>query len=74
MVHGLGEFLQGALEWEWLPAFAAIEGQAVRASTEWREPKALIRTVLIGAPDDQMTATRNDVQPAGDLARLEQRL
>lgn len=74
VVHGFCQFLQRALEWKWLPSFATMERQAVPACAEWRKSKAWIRTVLVGASDNQMTAARDDVQPAGDIASFEQSL
>jgi hypothetical protein len=35
MVHGVGEFLEGSVEGQWLPAFSAVQRQAVGTSAEW---------------------------------------
>jgi hypothetical protein len=72
MVHGLGEFWEGSFEGQWLPAFAAIQRQAVGTAAERSESEPWVGAVLIGATDGQVTATRGDVETTRRLARVEQ--
>lgn len=74
MVHGVGEFLEGAFERQRLPTFAAVERQAIGTRAERSQSKTGIGAVFVGTTNDEMTAARNHVKAARRLTRVEQRL
>lgn len=74
VVHRVGQFLEGAFEWEWLPTFAAIERQPVGTGAQRRKSKPGIGAGLVGTANDEMASAGNYVQAARDLARVEHRL
>ena len=74
MVHGACEFFEGAFEREWLPAFAAIERQAIGTGAERSKSEPWVRAVLVRTANDEMAATRSHLQTTRGLTRVEQRL
>ena len=56
VVHGIGEFFEGSFEGQWLPAFAAVQRQALGTAAERSESKPGVGAILVGATNNQMTA------------------
>jgi hypothetical protein len=55
MVHGVGEFFEGPVEGQRLPAFAAVQRQAVSTGTEWSESESGVESGVLVR--DAVTAT-----------------
>ena len=74
MVHGVGEFFEGSFEGKWLPAFAAIQRQAVGTAAQRSESEPWVGAILIDTANDQMPAAGSHREAVGCLTCVEHRL